>query len=154
MKKIIRVFVLLVVLAFALMPMTAFAKSRNPYKDVNRRTVDAKSLNAIIFVEYYDGWRGIAKGRRLHPNRNITRRQFLVALHNMWKEKVKADILDVRNANSNISFDWGCQRMVILGKALGLDITWNGPKKKMKIKDAARYIKIFATFDARFAPHK
>ena len=154
MKKVTRIIMLLAVLTFMLMPATAFAKSNNPYKDVTHKTVDATSYDAIVYIKQHHGWSGIARKGRLHPNRTITRRQFLMILHNLYGDKVTAGIWDVRAANSKITINWACQRMVELAKALGLTITWNGANTVMKIKDAARYIRIFATYNPAFTPKR
>lgn len=150
MKK--KALLLMVVLMLLAMPMTAFAK--NPYKDVTRKKVDSQSYTAISYIKKYDGWRGIAKKGKLRPNKAITRREFLIVLHNLYGNKVTATMADVLSANSKITSKFACDRMVALSKVLKYPITWNGTKAKLKRKDAARYIYIFATFNSAFTPKK
>ena len=145
------VFLLLVVMILA-MPMTVFAKA--PYKDVTRKKVDAQSYTAIAYIKKYNGWSGIASKGKLYPNKAITRRQFLIVLHNLYGNKVTATMDDVRHANDKITSKFACDRMVALSKVLGYPIKWNGTKVTLKRKDAARYIYIFATFNKALAPKK
>ena len=158
MMKKTRNFVMLLVvclLLIGMLPTVAFAKgSPRPYKDVSSRNVDAKSLDAIIYVKNYGGWTGIAKRGRFYPNRPMTRYEFLVVLHNLYGGYVTADIGDMLNARTIVTANYCCQKMASMSKALGYGITWTGDASKMKRKDVARYIKIFATFNPKLAPRK
>lgn len=150
MKK--RFGLLLFIIVLLTMSMTALAK--NPYKDVTRKKVDAQSYDAIVYINNFGGWRGLTKKGKLYPNRAITRREFLIVLHNLYGNKVTATMADVRSANSKITSKFACDRMVALSKVLGYSIRWDGNKTKLKRKDVARYVKIFATFNKAFTPQK
>ena len=152
MSKKKRFFLLLVLLLLA-MPVTAFA-AKNPYKDVTRKKVDAQSFKAISYIKEYNGWRGIAKKGKLSPNKFMTRREFLIVLHNLYGDKVTATMADVRSANSKITSKFVCDRMVALAKVLKYPIKWTGTKAKLRRKDVARYIHVFATFNSAFKPKK
>ena len=153
MTKKKQVFMLLFVVMLLAMPMTVFA-AKGPYKDVTRKKVDAQSIKAISYVKSFDGWRGIVKKGKLHPNKAITRREFLIVLHNLYGDKVTATMADLRSANSKITSKFACDRMVALSKVLKYPIRWEGTKARLKRKDAARYIYIFATFNKALAPKK
>lgn len=147
-----QIFMLSLIVLLLVMPMTAFAK--NPYKDVTRKKVDAQSFKAISYIKEYNGWRGIAKKGKLSPNKFMTRREFLIVLHNLYGDKVTATMADVRSANSKITSKFVCDRMVALAKVLKYPIKWTGTKAKLRRKDVARYIHIFATFNSAFKPKK
>lgn len=150
-KKIL--FLLLLAIMMVLAPMTVFAKgSKNPYKDVTRKKVDSQSYDAISYIKRFDGWRGLLKKGKFYPNKYMTRREFLIVLHNLYGDKVTVTMADLREANSKITSKFVCDRMVTLSKALGYPIKWAGTKAKMKRKDVARYIKIFATYNKAFTP--
>ena len=154
MTKKKQVFMLLFVVMLLAMPMTVFA-AKGPYKDVTRKKVDAQSIQAISYVKKnYNGWKGLIKNGKFYPNKYMTRREFLIVQHNMYKDKVTVNIADVRYANSEITSKFFCDRMVVLSKALGYPIRWNGTKVKLRRKDAARYFYIFATFNKALAPKK
>ena len=152
-KRSFVVFFLLLMMAF--MPMTASAKgAKSPYKDVTRKRVDAQSIDAISYIKSYDGWRGLIRKGRFYPNRYMTRREFLIVLHNLYGDRITATMDDVRHANDKVTSKFACDRMVALSKALGSPIRWNGTKDKLRRKDVARYIKIFAVFKPAFTPKR
>ena len=135
-----------------MMPMAVSAKSSNPYKDVTLRTVDKQSFTAISYVKKLNGWKGLITKGKLSPNKYMTRREFLIVLHNLYGSKVAVTMADVRGANNRITSKFVCDRMVVLSKALKYPIRWTGTKAKMKRKDVARYIYIFATFNSALKP--
>ena len=148
-------FVVVAVLVFVLMFSTAaLAKSKRPFKDVTRKKVDAQSYDAIVYINNFGGWRGLTKKGKFYPNKAITRREFLIVLQNLYGDKIDTSMQDVRYANSKITSKFACDRMVVLSKKLGYPIRWNGNKSRLKRKDAARYIKIFATFHKALTPKK
>ena len=152
MKKMVSL-LLLVVFVLSLAPMTTFAGPRVlPYKDVVR--IDKQSSEAISFVKRHNGWKGLIKKGRFRPNKYMTRREFLVCLHNLYGEIVTADMSDVLLANKPVTSEFVCERLAKLSKPLGFPITWSGYKKKMKRKEVARYIMIFATFNPSLMPRK
>lgn len=144
----------LLTLIFMVMMMSTTVLAKNPYKDVTRKKVDAQSYTAISYIKRFDGWRGIAKKNKLSPNKYMTRREFLIVLHNLYGDKVTASMADVRSANSKITSKYACDRMVALSKTLKYPLRWGGTKTKLKRKDAARYVYIFATFNSALAPKK
>lgn len=153
MKKKKTVILLMMVLVIVLaMPMQAYAAS-NPYRDVTRKTVDSDSYNAIVYVKKHGGFSGIAS-RRFRPSKKITRREFIMILHNLYGDKVTCTMSDLRNANGQITSSFACNRMVELSKKLGYPIKWSGNSSTLRRMDAARYVRIFATFNRRFAPRK
>ena len=152
--KRITVFVLFLLTLMMCMGSVTFAKSKSPYKDVTRKKVDAQSYDAIVYIKNCDGWRGLVKKGKFYPNKAITRREFLVVLHNLYGDKVPYTMDDIRNANAKITSKYACDRMVALSKVLGYSIRWDGNKTKLKRKDVARYVKIFATFNKAFTPQK
>ena len=147
---------LFVVIMISLMPATTFAKgsSKKIYKDVTLKKVDRQSYDAIGYIKKFNGWKGLIKKNKFKPNKFMTRREFLVTLHNLYGRKVTAGIDDLIHADSVVTSNYCCQKMVQLSKNLGYEITWNGYKNKMRRKDVARYIKIFATFNQKLAPHR
>lgn len=153
MKKIFAT-LLLVVMILSVAPMSAFAKGAKVYKDVTLSKVDRQSYDAIAYVKKFGGWKSLIKKNKFKPNKFMTRREFLVVLHNLYGRKVTAEIDDIIHANSVVTSNYCCQKMVALSKNLGYEITWNGYKAKMRRKDVARYIKIFATFHQKLAPHR
>lgn len=159
MKKMRRFLLLVVICLVAMVPMVAFAKPKSNkagriYKDVTARTVDAKSLEGIAFVKGYNGWEGLIRKGRFFPNKFMTRREFLTVLHKLYGGYVTADINDVLNANEMVTSDYCCQKMVAMSENLGYKITWSGANAKMRRKDVARYIKIFATYNGALMPRK
>ena len=153
MKNVKRV-LFVVVMLLALAPATVFAGTKNPYKDVTRKKVDAQSYKTIVYIKEHGGWRGIAKKNKLYPNKAVTRRDYLIILHNLYGDKVTATMADLRGANDKVTSKFACDRMVVLAKKLNYPIKWNGNKSKLKRKDVARYIYIFATFNSALAPKK
>ena len=153
MKKFLAL-MLVVVFVFSLSSVTAFAGPRviNPYKDLKK--TDKTSIEANKKKKKYNGWKGIAKKNKFKPNKFMTRREFLVTLHNLYGRKVTAGIDDIIHANDVVTSDFCCKKMAALSKGLGYEISWNGYKAKMRRKDVARYIKIFATFHKKLTPHK
>ena len=153
MKKRIIGFVLMMILVTTFSTI-AFAGSKNPYKDVTRKKVDAQSFTAISYIKRFDGWRGIAKKGKFYPNKTMTRREYLMVLHNLYGNKITVTIADVRGANDKVTSKFVCDRMVALSKVLKYPIKWDGNKTKLKRKDVARYIYTFATFNSAFVPKK
>ena len=151
MKKRIGFVVLMLILLTTFSTIT-FAGSKNPYKDVTKKKVDSQSFTAISYIKRFDGWRGIAKKGRLYPNKTMTRREFLIVLHNLYGDKVTVTMADLRGASDKITSKFACDRMVALAKVLKYPIKWTGTKAKLKRKDAARYIYTFATFNSAFKP--
>ena len=147
-----KIFVVVLVLFVLMFSTTAFARSKGPFKDVTRKKVDAQSYDAIVYINNFGGWRGLTKKGKLYPNKAITRREFLMILHNLYGDKIDISMQDVRYANSKITSKFACDRMVALSKKLGYPLRWDGNKSKLKRKDAARYIKIFATFNKALTP--
>ena len=148
-------FMLLLIAIMAATPTTVLAKgSKGPFKDVTRKKVDSESYSAIVYIAKYDGFVGVAKKNRLYPNRYMTRRDFLIVLSNLYGDKVSVSMADLRAANGKVTSKYACDRMVELSRKLGYPIRWNGNKTKLKRKDVARYIKIFATYNPALAPRK
>lgn len=159
MKRTKRVLALLLVvcLAMSLMPMMAMAKGKKSgvvYKDVTLKKVDAQSYAAIEYVKAHGGWSGIAHKGKLRPNKAVTRQEMLRVLDNMYPDKVPVSIIDFRLWYKKVTSQEVCDKMVELSAALGYKIQWTGNTAKMKRKDLARYIKIFATYNAKLAPLK
>ena len=155
MKKTYKIKILLfAAMMTMIMSMSALAASKAPYKDVTRKKVDTQSYTAISYIKKFDGWRGLVKKGKLCPNRYVTRREFLIILHNLYGDKVTATMADVRGANDKVTSKFACDRMVALAKVLKYPIKWNGTKAKLKRKDVARYIYIFATYNSAFTPKK
>lgn len=158
MKK----FFLLFVVAFCLLlPTSAYAKAHKKptkslslYKDVTTKKVDAESYEGISFVKKYGGWNKLTKSGKLYPNKHMTRRDFLICLHNLYGGIVTATMEDLLEANEKITSKFVCDRLASLSKSLGYQITWSGYPTKMKRKDVARYIKIFATYNPKLMPRK
>lgn len=153
MKKRIIGFVLMMILVTMFSTIT-FAGSKNPYKDVTRKKVDAQSFTAISYIKRFDGWRGIVKKGKFYPNKTMTRREYLIVLHNLYGNKITVTIADLRGANDKVTSKFVCDRMVALARKLNYPIKWNGTKAKMKRKDVARYIYTFATFNSALKPLK
>ena len=153
MKKRIIGFVLMMILV-TMFSTIAFAGSKNPYKDVTRKKVDSQSITAISYIKRFDGWKGLIKKGKFYPNKVMTRREFLIVLHNLYGDKVTVTIADLRGANDKITSKFVCDRMVALARRLNYPIKWNGTKAKMKRKDVARYIYTFATFNSALKPLK
>ena len=153
-RKHVFLFVLLVALTL-LASGSVYAKgTKDPYKDVTHKKVDAQSYKAIAYIKQYNGWRGLVTKGKLSPNKAMTRREFLVVLHNLYGDKVTVTMADVRGANGKITSKYVCDRMVALSKVLKYPIKWGGTNAKMKRKDVARYIYIFATYNKAFTPKK
>lgn len=154
MKKRLISLLVVVVIVLSLVPMSAFAGPRVlPYKDVGKK-VDSQSSEAISFIKRYNGWRGLIKKGKFYPNKYMTRGEFLRVLYYLYGKKVYADIDDVVNFNAIVTSSFCCERMVKLSKALGYPISWKGYKTRMKRKDVARYIMIFAKFNPKLMPRK
>lgn len=156
MKRRIVSFLFLLAVIMTFMSMTAMAAKggSNPYKDVTKKKVDASSYDAISYIKKFDGWRGLVKKGKLFPNKYMNRREFLIVLHNLYGDKVTVTMADVRYATSKVTSKFCCDRMVELSKKLGYPLKWPGTKAKMKRKDVARYVKIFATYNSKFTPKK
>lgn len=153
--RTIRRVLFVVVMLLALAPITVFAGTKNPYKDVTRKKVDAQSYKSIVYIKTtFNGWRALVKKGKLYPNKAMTRREFLLVLHEGWGDKVTVTMDDVRHANDIVTSKFVCNRMVELARKLNYPIKWNGNKTKLKRKDVARYIYIFATFNTALAPKK
>lgn len=150
MRKVV---VVIVALVMILMAPTQVLAASNPYKDVTRKTVDSDSYNAISYVKSHKGFRDIA-GTKFYPNRKVTRREFILILHNMYGDKMTCTMDDLRYASRTITSKFACDRMVALSKKLGYPIKWAGNSQTLRRKDVARYVKIFATFNKRLAPRK
>ena len=142
------------VFLFVMMISVAAMAAKDPYKDVTKKKVDVQSYNAICYVKQHSGWRGISKKGKLRPNKFITRREFMVILYNFYGDRVPATVLDVKSANTGISSQFVCTKCVELSKILGYPIKWKGTNQRMTRKDVARYVKIFATYNAKFAPRR
>ena len=84
----------------------------------------------------------------------MTRREFLIVLHNLYGDAVSANIGDVVAANAKVTSEFVCNRFVALSQALNFKIKWSGYKNKMTRKDVARYIVLFASYNAALAPRK
>lgn len=152
MSKKKGLFLLFIMIMVMLAPTTVFAK--NPYKDVTKKKVDKESYKAIVYLKEHGGWNGIAKKGKLSPNKYVTRRDYLIILHNLYGDKVTATMADLRAANQKVTSKFACDRMVLLAKKLNYPIKWNGNKSKLRRKDVARYIYIFATFNKALTPKK
>lgn len=150
MKKVSRIIVVLLVVTMML-PMTVMAKAKNPYKDVTRKKVDALSYQAIVFVKDHGGWKGISRKGRLKPNKFITRRELVTILDNLYPNRVPVTIDDFRSKRKVTSKEV-CDLMVIVAANLGYKIKWTGNATKMRRKDLARYIRIFATYNPALMP--
>ena len=159
-KKMI-VSLIVIVLVVALIPTFAYAKGRKIgkttsriYKDVTSRTVDAESCAGIQFVKEHGGWNGLIRRGRFFPNLYMTRKEFLIALHNLYGGRVYANIEDIILSDQIVTSDFCCQRMVAMSEGLGYKIAWNGKNVRLRRKDVARYIKIFATYNPKLMPRK
>ena len=152
MKKINRIVIMLVV-ATMMLPTVAFAKGHIPYKDVTRRKVDAKSYTAIVFVKEHHGWVDIARKGRLKPNKTLTYQDLITVLDDLYPGKLPVSMDDLRNWRKKADSVVVCNKLAELSAALGYKISWSGVKSsKMKRKDLARYIMIFATYNPALMP--
>ena len=153
MKKILSL-LLVVIVVLTMAPAQVLAAS-NPYKDVTKRSVDEGSYTAIVYVKRHHGWSGgIIKKKRFFPNKYMTRQEFMLALYNLYGEKVPATVSDVIYANTVVTSAFVCSKCVALSSVLKYPIKWSGNGMKMKRKDVARYLKIFATYNSAFKPRK
>lgn len=153
MKKLVSL-LLVVIVILTIAPAQVLAAS-NPYNDVTKRSVDDGSYTAIAYVKQHHGWDGgLIKKRRFYPNKYMTRREFILALYNLYGDKIPVTVSDVINANTIVTSSYVCSKCVALSKILKYTIKWTGNGMKMKRKDVARYLKIFATYNSAFKPRK
>ena len=153
MKKLVSL-LLVVVFVLTLTSAEVLAAS-DPYSDVTNRSVDNSSYNAIAYVKQHHGWDGgIIKKKKFYPNKYMTRREFMLALYNLYGDKVPATVSDVIYANTVVTSAFVCSKCVALSSVLKYPIKWSGNSSKMKRKDVARYLKIFATYNSAFKPRR
>lgn len=141
--------------------------SSNPYPDVTIKSVGKNWWKSIKFVKAKGGYKGVIKGTyykkvkgglykkvvgKFQPYKKITKREFLVVLGNLYGAKVPVTYSDVKNANSIVTGKYACNKLVALGKKLGIKITWKGKNVQLTRGGAADYISVFAHFDKAFMP--
>lgn len=132
-----------------------FAAS-NSYKDVSKKSVGKNAYGAITYIKAHNGYKHVVKGSKFNPTKKMTRREFLMILGNLYGyDKVPVTITDIRYANSAVTEKYACNKMVALAKkGFGMDIIWNGGKKKLSRALASQYIKSLVDFDKAFEPKK
>ena len=131
------------------------SKSTAPYTDVTVKKVGKDAYNAIKYLKTHQAFKELFTGKNFSPNKNITRRQFLMMLRNLYGNKVTITYNDLKSANKSITAKWACDKMVEVAKKLGVGMKWNGSKKVTLIRSAAAvYVKIFIDFDKRLKPKK
>ncbi|MBR3052232.1 hypothetical protein IKG60_01250 [Candidatus Saccharibacteria bacterium] len=143
------------ILVAVMMTMLAIPAYAATYSDVTPSKLGTKNYDAIMYIESFKGWKGLAKNGKLYPNKYITRQQFLQVLYNLYRKKVPADIFDVVHGNYIVTEYYLTQKCVELAKALKHNISWAGDKKKkMMRKDVARLLEIFCKHNSKFVPKK
>ena len=155
-KKIVSVLSLLMIMVlFSTISVSAATKA--PYKDVTAKTVDADSIKAINYVKSHSGYAGIIKkDTKFKPNKKITKREYIAILANFYgKKNVPVNINDVLGANGKVTAKWATSKMSQVAKKKKVSIKWSRlPKGTLSRADAARYVRIFATFDKALEPIK
>ena len=121
------------------------------YKDVNKKTIDAKSIRSIKLIKKAGGFKGVFDGKKFYPNKKMTRRQYLMVLDNLYPGKVEVTMNDLKKANKSVTEKYVTSKMVKVAKEFGMTISWKGGKKKLSRASVANYIKSFAEFDSAFA---
>ena len=123
------------------------------FKDVSRTRLSADDYAAIAYIDTYRGWRGLTRRNRLYPYRFMTRLEVVRLLRNLYPDDVMITKDDRYYGKQFITSQWLCARLSELAEELGCPIEWYGyPNTRMRRKDVARYIKIFAGFDPAFEP--
>ena len=156
MKKIVSIVSLMLVIAL-FSTVGVCAATNAPYKDVTTKTVDSNSINAITYVKSHSGYKGVIKGQKFYPKKKITKREYIAILANFYgKKNVPVNINDVLGANGKVTAKWATNKMSqVAKKKAKINMTWTKlPKGTLSRADAARYIKIFATFDKALKPIK
>ena len=145
-----RILVLLISVVMVLgMTSTVFAAAG--YKDVNKKTIDAKSIESIKKVKKAGGFKGVFEGKKFRPNKKMTRRQYLMVLDNLYPGKVTVTMGDIKKANKPVTENYVTSKMVKVAENFGMTISWKGGKKKLSRASVANYIVSFAEFDSAFA---
>ncbi len=146
-KLFLVVFLVMVVLGNM---TTVFAAAG--YKDVNRKTIDKRSINSIKTIRKAGGFKGAIKGKKFYPNKKMTRRQYLRILKNLYPGKVTVTKNDRKKAKRYVTEKYVTAKMIKIAKSYGISIAWNGSKKKkLSRASVANYIVSFAEFDSAFA---
>lgn len=137
------------------MPLSTFAASSNPYKDVTKKAVGKNAYNAIKYVKSHSGYKGISiKKKCFKPNKTMTRREFIVMLANFYgKKNVPVSVDDVLGALKPATPKWATAKMVAVAKRKNKAISWDDKStKKMSRALASQYLEVFAKFDKVLAP--
>lgn len=143
------VIALLVMVSVLGMASTSFAAAG--YKDVNKKTIDAKSIRSIKIVKKAGGFKGVFDGKKFRPNKKMTRRQYLMVLDNLYSGKVTVTMSDIKKANKPVTEKYVTSKMVKVAENFGMTISWEGGKKKLSRASVANYIVSFAELDSVFA---
>lgn len=147
MKRFLAV---LLVVVLVLGNVTAVSAAAG-YKDVNRKTIDKHSIQSIKKIKRAGGFKGVFRGKKFHPNKKMTRRQYLMVLDNLYPGKVTVTMNDLKKANKPVTKTYVTRKMIGVAKNYGMTITWKGGKKKLSRASVANYIISFAEFDPAFA---
>lgn len=105
MKRIVRVLAL--VLIVSLIPVSAFAASGRPYKDVTVKTVGKTNYKAVKKCKKWGATRVFVKknAKKLHPYKKVTRRQVVKALAKASKTGIaKMPAYDKANKKATVGF--------------------------------------------------
>ncbi|MBR3236405.1 S-layer homology domain-containing protein [Candidatus Saccharibacteria bacterium] len=121
------------------------------YKDVNKRTIDSKSIKSIKTLKKAGAFKGVIKGKKFRPNSKMTRRQYLRMLKNLYPGRVTVTEADKKKAKKMVTEYYVTQKMVKVAESYGITITWDGSKKKLSRASVANYVVSFAEFDSAFA---
>lgn len=160
MKKKIIVVLTVIMMAMTLMPATASATAK-PYKDVSVKSVGQEGFDAVCFGKIHWFLIDIAQGKKFHPYKKITRRQFCLMLGNaVGDEYVPVNMTeDIRFGNTVATEVYICNKMV--GTAKNIDpeyfenFEWNpGSDHKVTRVLAAMYLMVFTTYDEKLAPRQ
>lgn len=167
MKRIVVVMCAMLMFVFA---VPTFAAA-SPYKDVTVQTVGKEGVNAVAYVKNYKGYKGIIAGTtykklnnglymkvspKFKPTKKVTRGEFLTILYNLYGSKyVPVSATDIKKYNKTVSEAFVKEKLVQVGKKLGIKIQWEKPRtRKLNRVEVASYICSFARFDKAFTPKK
>ena len=121
----------------------AFATTSYPYRDVNPRTIDRASIKSISFLKKEGAFKGVFS-KKFHPNKTMTRRQFLMIIDNLYPGKVSVRMADIRRANKPVTERYVTKKLVGVADKLDHPIEWDGGSKKLSRATVANYVVNFA----------
>ena len=147
-RIVIALFMVLMVLE---MSSTVAVFAAAGYKDVNKKTIDTKSIRSIKLIKKAGGFKGVFDGKKFRPNSKMTRRQYLMVLDNLYPGKVTVTMNDLKKANRPVTEKYVTSKMVKVADKYGMTMIWDGGRKKLSRASVCNYIKSFAEFDSAFA---